>query len=512
MEIVYGSADTAPLEGTIDLAPRGHVRNASAGLPRASARAARVRVKERAFQLAAVLWCGDLIISFLGLGLGFWLQAWQQDRDVTLLGAIGSLDTRGIGLLAGGSALFSWIMIALRTYELGDLYRVHVWALNLVKSLGIWLVCSLAVVGLFPSVLGSAPAGLFYAVGALGITEAVWRLVAFVALLQPRVRRAATHRIIIVGWNDKAAQLRHVLPQDDAQMAEVIGCVPTPDGRFAVPPPRDLPVLGEYGDLARAAREFGATSVIVADVSCQARDLEALIGMCQREMLDFQMVPAFFPALGTGLQVRIVRGVPLLGVSRLPLDRLVNRILKRTIDIVAGAVGLIIAVPIILVFGLLVYLESPGPILYRQKRTSRSGRTFHIYKIRSMRMDAEAETGAVWCKADDPRRLKIGAFMRRCDIDELPQFWNVLVGEMSLVGPRPERPELIERFKEEIPNYNVRHEIRAGLTGWAQVHGYRGDTDLRKRIEHDLYYLENWNPALDLYCVFATIVRRRGGH
>ncbi len=511
MEIAYGSADTAPIDGTVDLTRRAQPRNPSAAAPRVAPTPPQVRVKERAYQLAAILWCGDLIVALLGVGFGLWLHAWQQDRDVTLLSAISSLDTRSVGLLAGGSVLFSWIMVALRTYESGDLHRVHVWATNLVKALGVWLVCTLALVGLFPDLLASAPGGLFYAVGALGLFEAVWRLLAFVLLLQPRVRRAATHRVIMVGWNDKAAQLRQVLPQDDAQMAEVIGCVPTPEGRFSVPPPRDLPVLGEYGDLARAAREFGATSILVADVSCQARELERLISLCQREMLDFQMVPAFFPALGSGLHVRLVRGVPLLGVSRLPLDRLVNRIMKRAIDIVGGAVGFVLSVPVILFFGTLVYLESPGPILYRQKRTSRSGRTFYIYKIRSMRMDAEAATGAVWCTADDPRRLKIGTFMRRCDIDELPQFWNVLVGDMSLVGPRPERPELIERFKEEIPNYNVRHEIRAGLTGWAQVHGYRGDTDLRKRIEHDLYYLENWNPALDLYCVLATIIRRRGG-
>jgi exopolysaccharide biosynthesis polyprenyl glycosylphosphotransferase len=260
------------------------------------------------------------------------------------------------------------------------------------------------------------------------------------------------------------------------------------------------------------AEEFDATSVILADASCLPADVAALIELCQRDMLEFQMVPAFFPALGSGLQVRLVSGVPLLGVSRLPLDRLVNRIIKRTIDLIGGVVGLVVSLPIMSVFAVLVYLESPGPVLYRQYRTSRCGRSFSIYKIRSMRVDAEAATGAVWASANDPRQLKIGAFMRRWDIDELPQFWNVLVGDMSLVGPRPERPELIARFKQEIPNYNVRHESRAGLTGWAQIHGYRGDTDLRKRIEFDLYYLENWNPALDLYCVLATLFRRRWGN
>jgi exopolysaccharide biosynthesis polyprenyl glycosylphosphotransferase len=400
-------------------------------------------------------------------------------------------------------------MVALKTYDVGNLYRLHIWAMNAVKALALWLVVMLAVVGLFRSLDFAPRAGLVYSVAALAVLQLVWRLLAYAFLMQPRVRDAASHRIIIVGWNEKAALLRPALRHDAAQLGEIIGCVPAPDGRFVLKPPGDLAILGSYEDLGRVAQEFDATAVILADVSCPPRDVEALIGLCQREMLDFQMVPAFFPALGTGLQVKLVSGVPLLGVSRLPLDRLVNRIIKRGIDVVGALVGLALTLPIMAVFAVLVYLESRGPVLYRQHRTSRCGRSFSIYKIRSMRLDAEATTGAVWARADDPRQLKIGALMRRWDIDELPQFWNVLVGDMSLVGPRPERPELIARFKEEIPNYNIRHEIRAGLTGWAQIHGYRGDTDLRKRIEYDVYYLENWNPVLDLYCVAATLFRRR---
>ena len=129
-----------------------------------------------------------------------------------------------------------------------------------------------------------------------------------------------------------------------------------------------------------------------------------------------------------------------------------------------------------------------------------------------MKLNAETGTGAVWAKQEDPRRLKIGTFMRKTNVDELPQFWNVLKGDMSLVGPRPERPELIERFKDEIPNYNVRHEVRAGLTGWAQINGLRGDTDLRQRIEADIYYLENWSVMLDLYCIFATFFKVKNAY
>jgi exopolysaccharide biosynthesis polyprenyl glycosylphosphotransferase len=224
------------------------------------------------------------------------------------------------------------------------------------------------------------------------------------------------------------------------------------------------------------------------------------------------MVPEYFPALNSGLQVQTVSGVPLLGVSELPLDRTRNRVIKRAVDIFGAIVGLALSAPIIFVFGVMVYIESPGPVFYWQRRTSRAGRTFSICKVRSMRINAESGTGAVWCKKEDDRRLKIGAFMRKYNIDELPQFWNVFTGDMSLVGPRPERPELIEKFKDEIPNYNARHEVRAGLTGWAQIHGLRGDTDLSKRIEADLYYLENWSLMLDLYCIAATVFNHKNGH
>ena len=153
-----------------------------------------------------------------------------------------------------------------------------------------------------------------------------------------------------------------------------------------------------------------------------------------------------------------------------------------------------------------VYLESPGPVFYKQIRLGENGRRFKIIKIRSMRLDAEKETGAKWCTEDDPRRLQVGEFMRKHNIDELPQFWNVLKGEMSLVGPRPERPELIDGFKHEISYYNVRHLVKPGITGWAQVNGWRGDTSLESRIACDIEYIERWNLWFDIYICLKTFV------
>jgi len=181
---------------------------------------------------------------------------------------------------------------------------------------------------------------------------------------------------------------------------------------------------------------------------------------------------------------------------------------KRAVDIVGASVGLVLSVPLIAIFGAIVFWESPGPIFYRQRRLGLGGREFEILKIRSMKLDAEKNGRAGWTTKNDPRRLAIGAFMRKWNIDEVPQFWNVLMGDMSLVGPRPERPELIRNFKHEIPHYNARHNAIPGITGWAQVNGLRGDTDLTERIKCDLWYQENWSLMLDLQIMFMTFFKR----
>jgi exopolysaccharide biosynthesis polyprenyl glycosylphosphotransferase len=202
----------------------------------------------------------------------------------------------------------------------------------------------------------------------------------------------------------------------------------------------------------------------------------------------------------------------LLGVHCLPLYGLRNRFVKRTVDIVGALVGLAISIPLMLVFGALVFLESPGPIFYRQVRQGRNGRLFYIIKLRSMRLNAEADGKPKWAQNDDSRRLRIGAFMRKWNIDEIPQFFNVLCGQMSLVGPRPERPELIARFKSKIPHYQARHMYQPGMTGWAQINGWRGNTCLEERIRHDIWYLENWSVWLDFRIMLQTFHHQKNAY
>jgi exopolysaccharide biosynthesis polyprenyl glycosylphosphotransferase len=335
----------------------------------------------------------------------------------------------------------------------------------------------------------------------------VWRRIFHGILHFERFARSLRQRVLFVGWTNEAARVLSAMESDFSQPYEAVGCVMSEEGPCECEVPKSLALLGGYENVTGIVARREVDIVVLAEPSMSPGSIMKLADLCEREYVRFKQIPSYYQILSSSLHLDSISGVPILGTTDLPLNRAVNRTLKRIVDIAGACVGLVFSAPVIALFGLLVYRESPGPIFYRQRRTGRNGREFDIIKIRSMRLDAEA-AGAQWAKKDDPRRLKIGAVMRRWNIDETPQFWNVLKGEMSLVGPRPERPELIENFKREIPHYNARHTSKPGMTGWAQVHGLRGNTSLEERVKYDLYYLENWSPRLDLEIMVLTFFRR----
>jgi exopolysaccharide biosynthesis polyprenyl glycosylphosphotransferase len=283
--------------------------------------------------------------------------------------------------------------------------------------------------------------------------------------------------------------------------------VPISEG-FNHQPPAEICQLGEYQQLPDILRDEQIDVVFMADLSTARDELASLANLCEKELIDYKIIPSAFQILLSGLHLETLNGVPVLGVSRLPLHSLINQCFKRCVDIIGALVGILIGAPLVAIFGYLVNKESPGPIFYKQVRVGRNGKFFNIYKIRSMRLDAEADGHAGWSTEVDPRRLAIGGIIRKWNIDEIPQFWNVLKGEMSLVGPRPERPELITNFREVIPHYNARHNIKPGITGWAQINGLRGNTDLAERIRCDIFYIENWNILLDFQIMVLTFIKR----
>jgi exopolysaccharide biosynthesis polyprenyl glycosylphosphotransferase len=237
-----------------------------------------------------------------------------------------------------------------------------------------------------------------------------------------------------------------------------------------------------------------------------------IILRCEREMVDFRLVPDLFEVLTSNVAVVGIDGVPLMGLRPLPLDSAWNRFLKRVFDVAGSLIGLVLAAPIIAVASVFIKGGSRGPVFYRQVRCGEDGKEFVLYKLRTMKVDAERQTGPVMALEDDPRKTPIGRFLRKYNLDELPQLYNVIKGDMSLVGPRPERPYFIEQFKYSIPRYMSRHHIKCGITGWAQVHGLIQATPLEERIKYDIYYMENWSLLLDLRIILMTVLTTKDGY
>jgi Undecaprenyl-phosphate glucose phosphotransferase len=269
---------------------------------------------------------------------------------------------------------------------------------------------------------------------------------------------------------------------------------------------RGLPLLGTLDEAAEITSREAVDHLYVALPPEQHVRMLELLDSTSREMVDVKVVPDLLQVIALRARLEDLDGVPVININDIPLQGF-NSVVKRTIDIVISTGTLaVLAIPVGLL-ALLVKLTSRGPVFYRQQRMGLDGRPFTIVKFRSMYNDAERETGPVWATADDPRVTPLGRFLRKSNFDELPQLWNVLRGDMSLVGPRPERPHFVEQFKNRIPQYMLRHKVKAGLTGWAQVNGWRGNTPLDKRIEYDLYYIENWSVRLDLKIMWLTLVK-----
>jgi exopolysaccharide biosynthesis polyprenyl glycosylphosphotransferase len=265
-----------------------------------------------------------------------------------------------------------------------------------------------------------------------------------------------------------------------------------------------VPVIGEYNDIPALIDRFGVEQVIIALPEAQRNELVSLITMCQRGHVDIKVYPDLFAYMAGDLNVDELGGTPLITVRDIAL-RGWKLSLKRGLDIFGSMLGMIFLSPLMLLTALLVRLESPGPIFYIQERMGLDGRSFPMIKFRSMRQDAEV-SGPGWTVENDPRRTHLGALMRRTNWDEIPQLINVLLGHMSLVGPRPERPFYVHEFRNQIPRYMERHREKSGMTGWAQVNGLRGDTSIAERTAYDLWYIENWSLWLDIKIILRTIL------
>jgi Undecaprenyl-phosphate glucose phosphotransferase len=315
-------------------------------------------------------------------------------------------------------------------------------------------------------------------------------------------------RMLIIGYNDLAIQFVKKITSNKNLGYEVVGFLSDKaakskeEGKLPAPG-----FLGSFVELERVMADNSVDEVVVSLEYDQYSLLPDIIEACEKAGTKVSVIPFYTKYLPAKPYIDEIEGLPVINIRKIPLDNLLNNWIKRLFDFLAALFLIILISPLLLISAILVKISSPGPILYKQERVGLNKKNFMMYKFRSMKVASDGSDKTAWTTKDDPRKTKLGSFMRKYNIDELPQFFNVLDGSMSLVGPRPEIPYHVYNFKEEIPLYMVKHQVRPGITGWAQVNGFRGDTSIKGRIEHDIYYIENWSLLFDIKILLMTVFK-----
>lgn len=270
---------------------------------------------------------------------------------------------------------------------------------------------------------------------------------------------------------------------------------------------RGVKVIGRIDNLLVILPENKLDEIAVTLALQDYGRLEEIVSLCEKSGVHTKFIPDYNSMIPSRPYTEDLQGLPVINIRYVPLTNTLNWITKRVVDIAGALAGILLFSPVMLLTAILVKVTSPGPIIFKQERVGLHNKSFFMYKFRTMEIQKEAAEKKAWTVKDDPRVTTVGKFLRKTSIDELPQFFNILKGDMSLVGPRPERPLFVEKFKEEIPRYMIKHQVRPGLTGWAQINGYRGNTSIRKRVEYDIFYIENWTFSFDVKILFLTIFK-----
>ena len=355
--------------------------------------------------------------------------------------------------------------------------------------------------------------------GAYEVSRLVWLIFLILCVTSAYASRSAVRgflahrwrqgvglkRILIAGMSDIARHIVDKMLEHDEFGYRIVGFADDRAGGDHLGY-RGLPLLGTLSAVGDILKRDQIDQLYVALPLDEHVKMLELIEVANRECIEVKVVPDLLQVIALRARVEELDGVPIININDVPLQG-IKRLIKRVIDIGIASIALILLSIPLAIIGLLIKATSPGSVFYRQERMGLDGRPFGVFKFRSMWLDAERDTGPVWTRKNDPRRTPIGRILRRFSLDELPQLWNVLRGDMSLVGPRPERPFFVEQFKQRVPQYMLRHKVKSGMTGWAQVNGWRGDTSIEKRIEYDLYYIENWSVILDFKILWLTVLR-----
>lgn len=369
----------------------------------------------------------------------------------------------------------------------------------------LWLFLGILVIAFFYRNYSYSRVQMMYFMGTFITFLILLRGLIPVVLKLLHQRGLHTRNIAIIGMSEMAVNFSKTLKRYKSSGMVLKGYVEMPNTAISLVP-HNMKCLGTIESVDQIITDHQIDQVFIALSSDQKKDLPEIYDVLFDQLVDIKVLPDLGPFKKLHTDVEAFEDIPIVTIIQSPMAGW-NSVAKRLLDIVGASVALLIFSPVMLFIAMVIKLTSSGPIFYRQERMGLDGVTFETLKFRSMRVDAEQETGAVWAQKDDNRRTRFGSFIRKTSLDELPQLFNILKGEMSMVGPRPERPVFIGDFKNKIPNYMLRHKVKAGLTGWAQINGWRGNTSLEKRIECDLYYIEHWSIWFDFKILFLTIFK-----
>lgn len=460
--------------------------------------------------------CGAVLGDALAVFSGFMLATWLR-FDSDLIPLFHDSPPPNVYFMYAkaaipGTLLFLFIFQSLALYVRPQIGAFSDKIPRLIRAVGLGILISAALAFAIRTEPPFSRITVLISFITVGICVFIERYLLFRWELLSARRRSKVNHVVIIGTNSIAARLRKTLQNEPRLGARVIGFFRS----FSVAPVHPSisadEIKGGLGDIKEFIEKNRVDQIILADMAVGTERMIELILLCEQSLIIFNLVPDLFHILTGSVDMQAIDDIPLLGVSRWPLDHFWNRTLKRIEDIIGSAAGLLIFSPLMLVLAFLIKRDSPGPVLFLQDRCGERGKVFKLIKFRTMRVGAEENTGPVWTVENDPRCTEIGAFLRRFNLDELPQLWNVLRGEMSLAGPRPERPFFVEQFKEDINRYMWRHVSKPGITGWAQVNGLRGNTDISERIKYDLYYLEHWSLAFDFKILLKTFLSRQNAY
>ena len=343
----------------------------------------------------------------------------------------------------------------------------------------------------------------FYAVNI--IAEEIVRLLIRRVLRNIRRKGYNLKHILLVGYSRAAEQYIDRIQQNPQWGYNVRGVLDDNIARGTAY--KGVKVIGSIGNLNYILPQNSLDEIAITLGLEEYYKLEKIVAECEKSGVHTKFIPDYGNIIPTKPYTEDLLGLPVINIRYVPLTNTFNAFTKRCMDVIGSIVCIIIFSPLMLFSAILVKATSKGSLIFAQERVGLHNKPFHMYKFRTMYVQTEEEEHKGWTKKDDPRVTSVGRFLRKTSLDEFPQLFNVLKGDMSLVGPRPERPQYVEKFREEIPRYMIKHQVRPGMTGWAQVNGYRGDTSIRKRIEHDLYYIENWTLGLDVKILILTVFK-----